>query len=145
MTRKERTWILIEDETQVSKQIADQVLLKHQMNVIEKPHVQLVMNKVRESAHKSLFYVGEVLVSVCRVKIDTAFGEGIIIGEHDEKAFELAVIDAGFKVADDAQLALWYNVLDKAKQLIIRRMKLHKVMIDQTKVSFDTMEVGEES
>lgn len=78
MNRKKRTEILIKSNENVAKMLADSVREKYEIKVIEEPNQGLVMIKMRETAQKELFYLGEVLVTEAKVYVNGALGMGIV-------------------------------------------------------------------
>ena len=97
MNRKRRTEILIRSPKELAKKLADNVRKKYAIRVIEEPNQGLVMIKMRETAKKELFYLGEVLVSEAKVYVNGALGMGIVKGENEELALNLAIIDGAYK------------------------------------------------
>ena len=69
MIRKQRTQILIKGSAEVSVNLAQEILTVYEVKTLEEPNNSLVMVKVRESAQRSLFYLGEVLITECKVMI----------------------------------------------------------------------------
>ena len=67
------------------------------------PHQGLVMNQVRETARNTRFYLGEALMTECRVRVAGADGLGVVLGADGELARALAVVDAAY--ACESQLA----------------------------------------
>ncbi len=51
------------------------------------------MIKMRETAKRELFYLGEVLVTEAKVSINGTLGMGIVVGDNEELALNLAIID----------------------------------------------------
>ena len=77
MIRKKRTEILIKGSAEVSVKLAQDILTVYDIKTIEETNNSLVMVKVRESAKRSLFYLGEVLITECKVMINGSLGIGI--------------------------------------------------------------------
>lgn len=143
MKRKERTWVLVEDQTTMTEELAAQARALFKVEIRETPRLMLIMNKVRESAQNSLFYGGETLVTRARASIQNKNGLGIICGENYQKALDLAVIDAAYDQLSDSVKDQWDTLLLKHKELILKELKHQQYLIDQTKVSFKVMEVEE--
>lgn len=140
MNRKKRTEILIKSNENVAKMLADSVRKKYEIKVIEEPNQGLVMIKMRETAQKELFYLGEVLVTEAKVYVNGALGMGIVKGENEELAMNLAIIDGAYK-ANIEELELWREILIKAQKEIEACEKREASKILETKVDFSTMDV----
>lgn len=139
MKRKRRTEILINGSRELAAQLAEEMIQRYDVKTIEEPNQGLVMVKVRETAQKSLFYLGEVLVTECKVQINGAIGLGIL-HSHDRKlAYHLAVIDAAYEAG-------LIETADWTERLIHEEAECHKQRLAvqsgvlKTKVSFETMD-----
>ncbi|MFV0558014.1 MAG: phosphonate C-P lyase system protein PhnG [Enterococcus sp.] len=141
MKRKQRTQILIEDQTGLLGELATHAQALFPIEILEEPHLGLMMSPVRESAQKSLFYLGEVLVTKARVRVNRQIGLGILSGEDYEKALHLAMIDVAYPLLTTSQLLEWDALLLKAEEQIVKQRKRYQSQLNKTKVSFDTMEV----
>lgn len=140
MNRKRRTEILIKSDESLAKKLANSVRKKCGIKVIEKPNQGLVMIKMRETAKKELFYLGEVLVTEAKVYVNGALGMGIVKGENEELAMNLAIIDGAYK-ANIEETKLWEEVLIKAEEEIKESERKEASKILETKVDFSTMDV----
>jgi alpha-D-ribose 1-methylphosphonate 5-triphosphate synthase subunit PhnG len=69
MTRKRRTRILIEGDPVLARYICANIEARTKVSITSEPREVLVMNKVRETARNSLFYLGEALLTECKVSI----------------------------------------------------------------------------
>jgi alpha-D-ribose 1-methylphosphonate 5-triphosphate synthase subunit PhnG len=69
MTRQRRTRILVDGDPRLAARICSEVEALCELHLISGPHQVLVMNKVRETAQNSLFYLGEALLTECKVGI----------------------------------------------------------------------------
>ena len=69
MTRKRRTRILIEGDPVLARYICANIEARTKISITSEPREVLVMNKVRETAKNSLFYLGEALLTECKVSI----------------------------------------------------------------------------
>lgn len=143
MKRKERTWVLVEDQTTLAEELATQARTLFTVQIRETPRLMLIMNKVRESAQNSLFYSGETLVTRARVTIQEKSGLGIICGENYQKAQDLAVIDAAYEQLSDSVRREWDTAILRHKETILNELGYQQYLINQTKVSFEVMEVEE--
>ncbi|MFB7637939.1 phosphonate C-P lyase system protein PhnG [Peribacillus butanolivorans] len=140
MRRKERTEILIQGTADIAKDFAKEIEMRYKVNVIQKPESALVLLKARETANKSLFYLGELLVTECTVQIQDSIGIGIVKGHREELAHCLAIIDAAYQ-ADLVETRLWSHVLENEKKNIQKNLQELNQSILRTKVNFETMDV----
>ncbi|MFD4816662.1 phosphonate C-P lyase system protein PhnG [Peribacillus butanolivorans] len=140
MRRKERTEILIQGTADIAKDFAKEIEMRYKVNVIQKPESALVLLKARETAKKSLFYLGELLVTECTVQIQDSIGIGIVKGYREELAHCLAIIDAAYQ-ADLVETRLWSHVLENEKKNIQKNLQELNQSILRTKVNFETMDV----
>lgn len=140
MNRKRRTEILIKSDEALAKKLANSVRKKCGIKVIEEPNQGLVMIKMRETAKKELFYLGEVLVTEAKLYVNGALGMGIVKGENEELAMNLAIIDGAYK-ANIEETKLWEEVLIKAEEEIKESERKEASKILETKVDFSTMDV----
>lgn len=138
MNRKKRTQVMIEYGREDAKMIADRLQQSYAITVDKEPQDALVMVKVRESAQNSLFYIGEVLVTECKVRLDGHAGTGIVQGHEADLAFALAVIDAAYEadVPEVEDITRRLQAIEKTgnaqKSLLERRLT-------ETKVQFENM------
>lgn len=140
MNRKRRTEILINGSKEIAARLAGEILDKYDVKTIEEPNYGLVMVKVRETAKKSLFYLGEVFVTECKVQIGGSLGIGIVKGDEPELARNLAVIDAAYH-AGLKETEAWTEILMAEEKRIEERRKSDYRKLLKTKVSFETMDV----
>lgn len=140
MNRRKRTEILIRGNRDLAKQMADEIKSKYEIKNIDEPNNGLVMIKMRESAKKQLFYLGEVLVTEAKVNINGNFGMGIIVGDDEELAQNMAVIDAAYKGGLHETIK-WDELLYEEEKNISENEKCESAKILETKVDFTTMNV----
>ena len=140
MIRKRRTEILIKSPSEVSVKLAQEILTGYDVKTIEKTNTSLVMVKVRESAQRSIFYLGEVLITECKVMIKGALGIGMVKGHEPEQAYSLAIIDAAYN-ANLPETKEWTNILLHEELHIKEEQEALKNKILKTKVNFNTMNV----
>ncbi len=98
------------------------------------------MIKVREGAQNSVFYLGEMLVTECKVQIDDKLGVGIIHDDNPEMAYNLAVIDAAYN-ACLLETSTWKAILFAEEERIRNREAKEMADVLKTKVDFTTMDV----
>lgn len=139
MNKRTRTQTLVHADRHFLRQLEERILDVHQVTIVEEPHHALVMMKMRETARNHLFYMGEVLVSECRVRLEKALGLGIVCGDHLEEARMLAVIDACFHSESELkdELEAWIQEEMEA-QREKRLQDSSKVLA--TRVNFETMD-----
>lgn len=140
MKRRRRTEILVQGNADLAEKLASQIKQAYTYKVIVKPHYGLTMVKMRESAKKSLFYIGEVLVTEAKVEINEQIGIGIVQGMEDALAMNLAIIDAAYN-ANLPETQKWTNLLVIAEAEINRKKVKRQAELLETKVNFETMEV----
>jgi alpha-D-ribose 1-methylphosphonate 5-triphosphate synthase subunit PhnG len=140
MIRKKRTEILIKGSSEVSVKFGQAILAAYDVKTIEESNNSLVMVKARESAQRSLFYLGEVLITECKVMINGSLGIGMVKGHEPELAYNLAIIDAAYN-ADLPETKEWTAVLLLEEVRIKAQDEALENKILKTKVNFDNMDV----
>lgn len=123
VTRRTRTEVLVQSDPRIAHELAELVEREVRVEDVVAPHQGLVMCQVRESARNSRFYLGEVLVTECRVRIGEAEGLGVLVGSDADHARALAVVDAAY--AQKQPLAcmdeLERTILGAQESLTLRR------------------------
>ena len=97
MKRYERTRALVEGDPALARAIVCEVErdgAQDAVAVLDEPREELVMVQARETAQGSLFFLGEALMTSCRVRVGDAVGLGLVLGSDRCRAYELAVVDA---------------------------------------------------
>jgi alpha-D-ribose 1-methylphosphonate 5-triphosphate synthase subunit PhnG len=140
MRRKKRTEILINGSRKLAETLAQEITDKYEVIVIEEPNDGLVMVKMRETAKKSLFYLGEVFVSECKVQISGCLGIGIVAGHHPELSRQLAIIDAAYN-AGLKETESWEKELLAEEERVMNKRMMFNSGVLRTKVDFETMDV----
>lgn len=140
MKRAMRTKLLIEVGKSEAIQFAEQILSNYHVEEIQPPKLGLTMVKMRESAKQSLFYIGEVLITETKVKIQDSFGVGIVIEEHRALSRALAIIDAAYQEVLPETVA-FEKVLEKLAMQYEQQLEKMKCSIERTKVNFETMKI----
>lgn len=142
MERKTRTRILVEGDRDVLDQLAREVEQKHDVALVKEPTEELVMLRVRESAKRSQFYLGEALMTSCVVRIGSTYGYGMVMGEDHDKAFDLAVVDAAYTFDPAAcEEAGWNALLAQSDERLQAKKRMRNEVLLKTQVDFSTMEV----
>lgn len=140
LTRRERTEVLVESGPALAHELAQAIEAVCEVRVAVPPHQGLVMNQVRETARMSRFYLGEALMSECRVRIGDAEGIGAVLGSDGELARSLAVIDAAY-AADPAPRVLGdidQRIVSAGRLLAARRAQSAARTL-RSRVDFDEM------
>ena len=106
MNRKRRTEILIRGRRKLSEKLSEEIKNKYEIKNVQDPENGLVMIKMRETAKKQLFYLGDVLVTEAKVSINGNLGLGIVNGDEEKLAYDLAVIDAAYN-AELNETKMW--------------------------------------
>ena len=140
MNRRRRTEILIKGNDDLHKKLAAQIKNRYEINIVERPENGLVMIKMRETARRQLFYLGEVLVTEAKVSIDGNLGMGIVCGDNEELALNLAIIDAAYKCRLE-ETETWEQILINEENIIKEKLDQEADKILKTKVDFRTMNV----
>ena len=70
MKRKRRTRILIKSEADLAAEICAEVREVSVVQVLQEPQEGLVMIKMREQAKNSLFFLGELLVTEAKARVN---------------------------------------------------------------------------
>ncbi|MDC7218420.1 MAG: phosphonate C-P lyase system protein PhnG [Spirochaetales bacterium] len=139
MNRKERCRILIEGSGRLLKDLGEEIEKSFSVQTIDEPNEGVVMVRMRDSARKAPFYLGEVLVTEAKVQVDGAVGIGIIRGHHPKRAYRLALVDGAWN-RGVPQIADWTKRLVKERVLIAREQEREEGRILKTRVDFSTME-----
>lgn len=141
MTRRERTEVLVEGDPVLRHTLAATVRERYRTVPVEPPAPGLVMLRLRETARRSLFFIGELLVTEARVEVEGRIGVGIVAGDRPEAAEDLALIDGAFR-AGVPEVAAWEALLaEEAGRLADRRCQ-EEARLLATRVRFETMETG---
>lgn len=140
MIRKRRTMILVKGSSDIPAKLAQEIEANYEVKTIEESNNGLVMIKAREEAKQSLFYLGEVLITECKVMIKGALGIGMVKGHQPELAYNLAIIDAAYN-AGLAETTTWTKVLLIEEERLYQENQAFRNKVLKTKVNFDTMDV----
>ena len=140
MKRHRRTQILIQSEPKLAEEMASEITERYLVQEMIAPRQGLTMVKMRETAKKSLFYMGEVLMTEAMVEIHGHTGIGMIVGMEEERSKHLAIIDAAYQ-ADLPETTPWSDLLIRAEQELTQKQAREHAQLLKTKVSFETMDV----
>jgi alpha-D-ribose 1-methylphosphonate 5-triphosphate synthase subunit PhnG len=139
MNRSRRTRILIEGSPELRRELCRQVEESRRVATVDESGCALVMLKLRETARNGLFYIGELLVTEAKVRVEGAIGIGIVSGDRPEAARELAVVDAACN-AGLAEVSEWEDLLLEEEKRIARRESVEASRVALTKVAFESMD-----
>ena len=139
MNRRKRTEILINGSRNLARELVQEVERNYAIHVVAEPHHALTMIKVRETAKKTIFHLGEVLVTETKVSINQAFGVGIVVGDEEELSYLLAVIDAAYE-ANLTETKSWTLLLNEEEKRIRISRATQEASILKTKVNFEMMD-----
>ena len=145
MKRYERTRALVEGDPALARAIVCEVErdgAQGAVAVLDEPREELVMVQARETAQGSLFFLGEALMTSCRVRVGDGVGLGLVLGSDRCRAYELAVVDAVFSgAAGDAWASRWDASLRAELARVEARDQREARRTAATKVDFSTMKV----
>lgn len=139
MKRKRRTQILVDGDGALRRRLAEEIRAAHSVVELEQPENGLVMITMRETARRSLFHLGELLATECRVEVDGAIGLGIIAGDDPEAARDLAVIDGAFNAALP-ECDAWLESLEAEERRLATVRAAEETRLLETRVRFETMD-----
>lgn len=140
MNRRKRTTILIDGSRSLARELVSEIERNYDIHVLAAPQQALTMVKLRETAKRSLFYLGEVLVTETKVQINNTFGIGIVVGDEEEFSYQLAVIDAAYE-ANLVETENWTVLFEEEEKQIHKNRALKEASILKTKVNFEMMDV----
>ena len=140
MNRRKRTKILIDGSRNFTKELVSEIARNYDIHVLTTPQQALTMVKLRETAQKSLFYLGEVLVTETKVEINNTFGIGIVVGDEEEFSYQLAVIDAAYE-ANLVETETWTLLFEDEENRIHENRLLNEASILKTIVNFEMLDV----
>ena len=140
INRRRRTEVLVESERSLALDLA--ALVEREVEAVEvvAPRQGLVMCDVRETARNSRFYLGEALMTECRVRIGEVEGLGVALGGDGAFARALAVVDAALNLDEPlpVQAEVERRIL-AAEAEIQRKRERDAALTTASRVSFDTM------
>ena len=140
ISRRRRTEVLVESDPSLAADLA--ALVEREVEAVETvaPRQGLVMCDVRETARNSRFYLGEALMTECRVRIGDVEGLGVVLGGDGRLAHALAVVDAAFSLPQPLSVAgeLERRIETASRELDRSRARAASQVM-ASRVSFDTM------
>jgi alpha-D-ribose 1-methylphosphonate 5-triphosphate synthase subunit PhnG len=123
----------------LKKVLADEVRAATAVEQISAPRVGLVLVTVRESARRSLFHLGEVLVSEAKARVAGVAGLGLLRGRDLDAAADLAVVDAAWN-AGLACTEGWTARLEAAEADLEAELDRAQASLAATRVQFETLD-----
>jgi len=139
VTRRQRTEILVEGDPALRSELAATIRDRYHTVVVDPPRRGLVMLRVRETAKRSLFLMGELLVTEARAEVEGHVGVGILAGDRPIDALDLAVVDGAFR-AGVSEVAAWDSLLDAEAVRLGEVRRRDEAALLATRVRFETME-----
>jgi alpha-D-ribose 1-methylphosphonate 5-triphosphate synthase subunit PhnG len=140
--RRRRTTILVEGDPALAAELAGRIRERAGVTILQEPNECLVMLKVRETAKRGLFLMGEVLATEAKAMVEGRIGLGIARGRRPALAADLAVIDAAYN-AGLSETGDWNACLEEAEAAIAERRAVGDGRIARTSVDFRTMDFPE--
>lgn len=138
MKRRKRTELMCHCSLDHLKIMVERIEEQRHITTIKPAATGLIMIKMRDSAQLQLFYLGEVLVTECKVEIDSHVGIGIVRGVQEVRATYMATIDAAF----NAGLPITAELIEKLNEISAQytnNKKAYNAQILKTKVDFETL------
>ncbi len=139
MTRRRRTRILVEGSPELRRDLAAAIRESHAILELAPPESSLAMAKMRETAKRSLFYLGDVLVTEAKARVDNTMGFGIIVGDKEGAPKDLAVIDAAFN-ADLSICRECHIRLGDEERRLAEAQARREAHLSETRVAFQRMD-----
>lgn len=140
LTRRRRTQILADSRPAVAEDLAALVERHYPVVEVFPPRQGLVMCQVRETARNSRFYLGEALMTECRVRIGEVEGLGAVLGSNSAQARAMAVVDAALSHTEPLTCTdeLERKLLE-AESVLLRDTAHDRAQTLVSRVDFDTM------
>lgn len=138
MEPSQRTKILVEGDSKLLSQLAEQIIERYPVKIVQKAKKSLAMTKARDSVALQPFYIGEVLLTECIVSIGEVYGFGAVMGDKRQQAYELSVVDAAYRACLPESEA-WRALLEKEEERIESRHQEELSLSMRTKVNFNMM------
>ncbi|MDT8299182.1 MAG: phosphonate C-P lyase system protein PhnG [Spirochaetaceae bacterium] len=139
MKRRRRTRILIEGSPDLPMHLSAEAEAEHKVRIIDEPSGGLVMMRMKDTARKDAFFLGEVMVTEAKVRIGNSLGIGLVRGDAPVLARSLAVIDAAWN-AGSPLINHWISLLEAEEASLEESRRKEAASILKTRVDFSTME-----
>lgn len=144
--RRKRTEALIEGDRSLAAKLARMVEDEARVEILTAPRQGLVMCEVRETARCSRFYMGEALMTECRVLLGAsesrqeAEGLGAVLGDDDGLAYDLAVVDAALALEAPLECRVQLEqYIERAWRDLCTARARHDALTLSSRVSFNEM------
>lgn len=131
--------VLAEADVAVLRRLADAVAAASDVEVLQPPTGGLVHMQVRDPVQGGPFYLGEVLVTECRVAVGGVNGFGCVLGDDPERALCAAVIDAALEAGHPLAAEIGAALEEEAARQARRKAVEHS-LVQRTRVNFEIME-----
>lgn len=138
MNKKEITSILSRAGALEVRELSAPIKEKYTVEIIKGPQKSLAMVQVREPVKRSLFYLGEVLVTECVVRVDGVRGQNVMAGDDFEKVMNCAVIDGALNKPVEEAKSLLKSIAALGEQQKKERSAVN-AQIMKSKVNFNVM------
>lgn len=119
------------------KELADVIVDKHNIQVIQKPNPQTLLVPVHDPVSSTEFYAGEVLVTAAVVKVEAGNGWGMVMDDNGELALQIAILDGAW----DADL---YRdeiaaLVEAGRIVLADKQTIEQEKVSATRVNFDLL------
>ncbi|MCL4318597.1 MAG: phosphonate C-P lyase system protein PhnG [Firmicutes bacterium] len=119
-------------------QLCAEIEKGHTVDVIRPPTACVTMAKARDGVNGADFFLGEVLLTECRVRMGAVDGIGVVIGDDPERAYGLAVFDAAFNA--DQLPPQWLSIVQGEEYRFSEARQQESRLVGATRVQFETYE-----
>ncbi|WP_455249571.1 phosphonate C-P lyase system protein PhnG [Ruminococcus sp.] len=136
MEKKRLFRILSRAERSDVIRLGQELQQQYSVTIVKKPEKSLTMIRMREPVKKSLFYLGEAIITEAVVTLEGTVGTAVTMGDDFEKTLYMAVIDA----AENRGVFARNDLLLEWEQAQQRRIAQENAMFQKTKVDFHSMD-----
>lgn len=136
MEKKRLFQILSRAERSDVIRLGQELQQQYSVTIVKKPEKSLTMIRMREPVKKSLFYLGEAIITEAVVTLEDTVGTAVTMGDDFEKTLYMAVIDA----AENRGVFAHNDLLLEWEQAQQRRIAQENAMFQKTKVDFHSMD-----
>lgn len=136
MEKKRLFRILSRAERSDVIRLGQELQQQYSVTIVKKPEKSLTMIRMREPVKKSLFYLGEAIITEAVVTLEDTVGTAVTMGDDFEKTLYMAVIDA----AENRGVFAHNDLLLEWEQAQQRRIAQENAMFQKTKVDFHSMD-----
>lgn len=136
MEKKRLFQILSRAERSDVIRLGQELQQQYLVTIVKKPEKSLTMIRMREPVKKSLFYLGEAIITEAVVTLEDTVGTAVTMGDDFEKTLYMAVIDA----AENRGVFARNDLLLEWEQAQQRRIAQENAMFQKTKVDFHSMD-----